>query len=435
MSESILPANVDAERSVLGAILLDNECYLQAAEALRAEDFSLDSHRRIYARMVQLLETDRPVDMITLIEELDRHKDLKPIGDVAYVSSLIDGIPDRPSIMHYVEIIRDKAQLRGLISAATTVIARASDQSEHALPIMADMEAALMRIAGKPPHQARPLKDIMPLVLEDMARERERETEFIGIPTGVHDLDEMLGGMRDGELWITGGDPGRGKTSFGIQFAINAVQQGVPAVDFTLEMTEKQVVRRILAMYSPAESFGARDPRLLSEAKWHQVIEAGAKLSALPLFVDESTPLTLRDLRARAILYKKKFGIRMIVVDYLRLLDAQGRDVRERVTNIAMGLAQLAKTEQLCVLALSQLSRGGDLNRVPNMTDLKESGDLEANAHVVLLLYRPFDETRGEFTREDSIIIGKAREGPTSSVPVVYDEARLLFKPRFMGAS
>lgn len=432
MSESTLPANVSAERSVLGAILLDNESYLQAAEALNAEDFSLDSHRRIYTRMVQLLERDRPVDMITLIDELERHKDLKAVGDVGYISSLTDGVPDRPSITHYVEIVRDKAMQRRMVHLCNATLARIFEQREQALPIIGDVEDSLMRIAGKPRSQARPLKDLMPLVLDDMLRERQRKTEFIGVPTGVRDLDDMLGGMRDGELWIAGGDPGRGKTSFGIQFAINAVREGVPVVDFTLEMTDRQVVRRILAMYSPAEAFGARDPRILSEAKWHQVIEAGAELSTLPLFVDHTTPMTLRDLRARAALYKKKFGVRMIVVDYLRLLDAQGRDTRERVTNIAMGLAQLAKMEQLCVLALSQLSRGGDLNRVPNMMDLKESGDLEANAHVVLLLYRPFDEARGEFTREDSIIVGKAREGPTSGVPVVYDDTRLLFLPRHM---
>jgi replicative DNA helicase len=430
MNQPLMPANLDAERSVLGAILLDNESYLEAVEALDPDDFSVDSHRRIYARMRGLLESGRSADMITLIEELASHKDLEAVGDVAYVSSLLEGVPERSSIAHYVEIVRDKAMLRRVVHLCNATLARIFEHREPALPIMADVEDGLTRIAGKPRNQARPLKDIMRPALDDIVRERQRETEFIGVPTGLRDLDNTLGGIRDGELWITGGDPGRGKTSFGIQFAINAVREGVPTVDFTLEMTDKQVVRRILAMYSPAKAAGARDPRILSEAEWHQVIEAGSKLSTLPLFVDQTTPLTLRDLRARACLYTKRFGIRMIVVDYLRLLDAQGRDVRERVTNIALGLAQLAKTEQLCVLALSQLSRGGDLNRVPDMMDLKESGDLEANAHVVLLLYRPLDEASREFTREDLIIIGKAREGPTKPVAVVYDEARLLFKPR-----
>jgi replicative DNA helicase len=437
MNQPSMPTNEDAERSVLGAILLDNGSYLEAVEALNPDDFFLDSHRRIYARMRDLLESDRPADMVTLIDELDGHKDLEAVGGVGYVSSLLDGVPDRPSIAHYVEIVRDKAALRRMAYLCEATQARILEGGEPALSIMADVEDSLARIAGKPRTQARPLKEIVPEVLADMLRERERTSEFIGVPTGVRDLDKTLGGIRDGELWIAGGDPGRGKTSFGIQFAINAVREGVPTVDFTLEMTDKQVVRRILAMYSPKETemfgaCGARDPRTLREAEWRQVTEAGAKLSTLPLFVDQTTPLTLRDLRARARLYKKRFGIRMIVVDYLRLLDAPGREVREQVTNIALGLAQLAKTEQLCVLALSQLSRGGDLNRVPDMQDLKESGDLEANAHVVLLLYRPLNDA-GEFSREDLIIIGKAREGPTRAAPVVYDEARLLFRPRHIG--
>ena len=148
-SISTLPANVEAERSILGAILLDNFAYNQAAEHLRIEDFSLDSHRRIYSRMVDLAESSRPIDMITLIEELDRHKDLQPIGDVAYVSSLVDGVPDRPSIEHYVKIVRDKALLRGLISAASTAIARASDQSDLAEDVLSDAEAAIFQLVGK----------------------------------------------------------------------------------------------------------------------------------------------------------------------------------------------------------------------------------------------------------------------------------------------
>lgn len=433
MTTSTLPANLEAEKAVLGAILLDNESYLEASEGLSPADFSIDSHRRIFARMVHLMETGRPVDMITLTDELDAHKDLRAVGDVGYIASLLDGVPDRPSISHYVEIVRDRAMLRGLIHAINVTQARASEQCENALPIMADLEDALARIAGKPRNGARALKDILPVVLNEMAAERVRTTEYIGIPTGIVALDQMLGGMRDSELWITGAMPARGKTSFGIQFAMHAVAQGFPVVDFSLEMKSTQVVRRILASHTPAEAFGARDARLLSEEKWHQVIDGAAQLATLPLFIDDGSSLSLRELRAKTKLYKKKFGVRLVVVDYLRLLTATGKDTRERVSNIALGLAQLAKDEDLCILALSQLSRPDDINHVPDMTDLKESGDLEASAHVVLLLYRPFDKDRGQFNGEDAIIVGKAREGPTSAASVVYDERTLTFKPRFRG--
>lgn len=428
-----MPANPDAERSILGAILLNNDSYLEGSERLRPDDFSLDSHRRIYSRIVALLESNRAVDMVTLCDELHMQKDLEPIGGAAYVSSLLDGVPERPSIAQYVDIVVDKAMQRRLVHLCNGTLARIFEQRETALPIMGDIEDAMLRIAGKPRQQAKPLREVLTRVINDMAKERTRETEYIGIPSGVDELDKLLGGIRESELWIAGGMPARGKTSFGVQFAMHAVMQGFPTVDFSLEMKDWQVGRRILAAYTPAEAFGARDAKLLSETKWHEVIEGAAQLATLPLFIDETSALSLRDLRARVKLYKKKFGIRLVVVDYLRLLQAHGQDVRERVSNIALGLAQLAKDEDTCILALSQLKRPDDVNHVPNMTDLKESGDLEASAHVVLLLYRPVHKDNGGFTGEDGIVVGKAREGPGDvMVPVWYDDRKLQFKPRFM---
>lgn len=432
MTEGVLPVSPEAERSILGAIILDNDAYLEASDRVTADDFSLEAHRRIYARMRDLMESNRPVDMITLVEELDRRKELKTVGDVGYISSLIDGVPDRPSIAHYIDIVKDKALQRSVIALCNVSLARAYSQESKGLALIGEMEEALARIAGKPRSQAKSLREVLRRVMDDMARERTRKTEYIGIPTGLDDLDQLLGGIRESELWITGGDPGRGKTSFGIQFAMNAVINEVPTVDFTLEMTEAQVGRRILAAHTCAEAVGSRDARILSEPRWHQVIEGAAQLSLLPLFIDETSALTLSDLRSRVKLYKKKYGIKLVVVDYIRLLQASGKDVREKVSNIAFGLALLAKEEAISILALSQLSRGGDLNRIPDMTDLKESGDLEASAHVVLLLYRPYDKDKGGFTGEDSIIVGKAREGPTPGVPCWYDDRTLQFKPRHL---
>ena len=193
---STLPANVEAERSILGAILLDNFAYNQAAEHLRIEDFSLDSHRRIYSRMVDLAESSRPIDMITLIEELDRHKDLQPIGDVAYVSSLVDGVPDRPSIEHYVKIVRDKALLRGVISAANTAIARASDQSDAAEDVLSDTEAAIFQLSEK--RIGRGFMGVQEIVRETFGSVDallQRGQRITGLATHYTDLDEMTSGL------------------------------------------------------------------------------------------------------------------------------------------------------------------------------------------------------------------------------------------------
>jgi replicative DNA helicase len=303
------PTNTDAERSILGTILLDNHAYLETSQGIAVEDFSLDSHRRIYSRMVQLMESNRPVDMVTLIDELNIHKDLEKIGDVAYIASLVQGVPERSSIQHYIDIVRDKAQQRSLATLCTTILSRIDQQNEKALPIMAAMEESLAVIAGKPRNEALSLRQLLPMVLNDMARERERQSEYIGIPTGIRDLDEALGGIREGELVIAGAMPGRGKTSFGVQFGINAVRENFPTIDFSLEMKNWQVGRRIIAGYTPASAFGARDAKMLSEARWQQVIESASQLAQLPLYVDDSSSISLREMRSRIKLYKKKFGL------------------------------------------------------------------------------------------------------------------------------
>jgi replicative DNA helicase len=426
---STLPANIEAERSILGAILLDNQAYLEASDRLTAADFSLDSHRRIYSRMVNLMESNRPVDMITLIDELNLHRDLQAIGDVAYVSGLIEGVPDRPSIISYIDIVRDRAQQRGILRLCEVVTARIANKQDDAAALLADMEEALLRIAGRPRKMAQPLREVLQRTLNQMAAERDRTAEYIGIPTGVHDLDQLLGGIRESELWIVAADTGGGKTSFGVQFAMNAVKMDVPTVDFTLEMKDWQVARRILAAHTPAEAFGARDAKLLGENTWHDVIEGAAQLATLPLFIDDTADLSIAELRSRVKLYKKRFGVRLIVVDYLRLLTATGRDTRERVTNIALGLANLAKEEEISILALSQLARKEE-GKMPSKHDLKESGDLENAAHVVMLLWRPKQD--GHYTGDDLINVDKAREGPLSLIPCWYDESTLQFKPRFL---
>src|SRR5579872_1692070 len=214
-SISTLPANVEAERSILGAILLDNFAYNQAAEHLRIEDFSLDSHRRIYTRMVDLAESSRPIDMITLIEELDRNKDLQAIGDVAYVSSLVDGVPDRPSIEHYIKIVRDKALLRGLIHAANAAITRASDQSDPAEEILNDAEAAIFQLSEK--RIGRGFMGVQDIVKESFGSVDallQRGQRITGLATHYTDLDEMTSGMQKSDLVIIAARPSMGKTAF-----------------------------------------------------------------------------------------------------------------------------------------------------------------------------------------------------------------------------
>ncbi len=243
-----LPANVEAERSILGAILLDNFSYNQAAEHLKPEDFSLDSHRRIYSRMMDLAESSRPIDMITLVEEFDRHKELQAIGDVGYISGLVDGVPDRPSIEHYIKIVRDKALLRGLIHASNSAIARASDQSDPAEEVLNDAEAAIMQLSEK--RIGRGFMGVQDIVKESFGSVDallQRGQRITGLATHYTDLDEMTSGLQRADLIIIAARPSMGKTAFAMNIAENASIEDQKVVGmFSLEMSREALLLRLL---------------------------------------------------------------------------------------------------------------------------------------------------------------------------------------------
>jgi len=244
---SSLPANVEAERSILGAILLDNLAYNQAAEHLRPDDFSLDSHRRIYSRMVDLAESSRPIDMITLIEELERRKELEAIGDVGYVSGLVDGVPDRPSIEHYIRIVRDKALLRGLIHAANAAIAKAADQSDPAEDILNEAEATIFQLSEK--RIGRGFIGVQEIIKElgGIDALLQRGQRITGLETYYSELDEKTSGLQPSDLVILAARPSMGKTSFAMNIAENAAIHGSKVVGvFSLEMSKEALLQRML---------------------------------------------------------------------------------------------------------------------------------------------------------------------------------------------
>ncbi len=278
---STLPANVEAERSILGAILLDNFAYNQAAEHLRIEDFSLDSHRRIYGRMVDLAESSRPIDMITLIEELDRHKDLQAIGDVGYVSSLLDGVPDRPSIEHYVKIVRDKALLRGLIHAANTAIARAADQSDLAEEVLGDTEAAIFQLSEK--RIGRGFMGVQEIVRESFGSVDallQRGQRITGLATHYENLDEMTSGLQRSDLVIIAARPSMGKTAFAMNIAENAAIKDQQVVGvFSLEMSREALLLRLLCSTAEVDAHKMRTGSLWQDDT-RKVVRAMEQLGA-----------------------------------------------------------------------------------------------------------------------------------------------------------
>ena len=438
-----LPANVEAERSILGAILLDNFAYNQAAEHLKPEDFSLDSHRRIYNRMVDLAESSRPIDMITLVEELDRRKELEAIGDVGYVSGLLDGVPDRPSIEHYIKIVRDKALLRGLIHAANAAIARASDQSDPAEDVLNDAEAAIMQLSEK--RIGRGFMGVQEIVKESFGSVDallQRGQRITGLATHYTDLDEMTSGFQRADLIIIAGRPSMGKTAFAMNIAENAAIEDQKVVGmFSLEMSREALLLRLLCSRARVDSHKMRTGSLWRD-DMTKVVRAMDELANAPIFIDDTAGIVLSEMRAKARRLKQSQGkLDLLIVDYLQLMSGGGRRYENRtqeVSAISRGLKGLAKELNVPVIALSQLSRapesrGGDHR--PQLADLRESGSIEQDADVVAFIFREevYKQDDPDLQGKAELIIAKQRNGPTGKVKLAFIKNSTRFESLMEG--
>jgi replicative DNA helicase len=425
-----LPASEEAERSILGAIMLDARAYCEAAEDLKPGDFSLDSHRQIYARMVELAESSRPVDLVLLVEELSRRGELEAIGGPEFVAGLVDGVPDRPSIAHYVRIVKEKAQLRGLIHAANAVIARAMD-GDKPTEISSDLLQTVLDVEA----QAQQSHAVTPRnFMSEVVRELEIQAQsggLVGLPTGVDPLDIATGGLRHGELVVIGALPGAGKTALACQIVTENAEAGNPVGVFSLEMSRWEMGKRFLSAVTPVSANKIRHPGHITKDDWPRLATGAAEIAQWPVWFDDSGTISIPELLARARLFITRMKAKLIVVDYLQLVRAEAREIRERVGKVADALRQLAKVERIPVVLLSQLRRPQNVNDAPTMIDLKESGDIEAHAHVVLLLHVPTGPD-GKPTGEDTIIIGKNRNGARGPVPVTFSPHKLRFYPRSM---
>src|SRR5438309_11680649 len=304
-----MPASLDAERSILGAILLDNEVYPQAAEGLRSDDFSLDSHRRIYARMVELNETGRPVDIITLTEELGRHKEVESVGGVAYISSLTEGLPRRENIEHYVKIVKDKALLRGLIHAANGAIARAIDQSDTTEEIIDAAESAIFQISeSRIGRGFVGIKEIVKESFGSLDALYERGRRITGLETHYSELDQMTSGLQSSDLVIIAARPSMGKTAFAMNIAENVAVNDAKVVGmFSLEMSREALLLRLLCSRARVDSHKMRTGSLWRD-DMQKVVHAMEQLAHAPIYIDDTPGISLSEMRAKARRLQQQVG-------------------------------------------------------------------------------------------------------------------------------
>jgi replicative DNA helicase len=436
-----LPASVEAERAILGAVLLDNSAYPQAAEFLRAEDFSLDSHRRIYLRMMELAESGRAIDFVTLTEQLGQHKEIEAVGGVAYVTSLTDGLPRVKNIEQYVKIVKDKALLRGLIHAATSAIQKAYEQEAPAEEIIDSAESEIFRVAEQRIGQGfLGIPEIVKQSFGSIDKLYEQGQRITGLETHFEDFDSMTSGLQKSDLVIIAARPSMGKTAFAINIAENAAVRDNKVVGvFSLEMSRESLLLRLLCSQAMVDSHKLRTG-FLGRDDYNKLVTGLAALAEAPIFIDDTPGISISEMRAKCRRLQQAQGrLDLVVVDYLQLVAGTPVGVGRRYENrtqevsaISRGLKGLAKEMRCPVVALSQLSRAPESragNNRPQLADLRESGAIEQDADVVAFIFREevYKPDDPDLQGKAELIIAKQRNGPTGIVRMAFIKSSTRF--------
>ena len=425
--EKPLPNNLDAERSVLGAILLDNHALNAAIENLRAEDFFLDQHRRVFTQMIALGESQQAIDLITLTEELHRRGDLEAAGGAPYLASLADGMPKVSNIEHYARIVKEKAMLRNLIHATHNIQQNAFEGEDGADAILDNAESSIFALAeDRVKAGLVSIKDVVKDNFERLERIFREGKSITGISTGYGELDKLLSGLQPSELIILAARPSQGKTALALNFAENiAIRGGEPVAIFSLEMSKESLLQRLIASVAQIDAHKFRTGHL-SKEDWRRMTEALGGISSAPVWIDDAGSNSVLEIGAKARRLMRDKGLKLLIVDYLQLITARGRfnSRQEEVSSISRNLKGLAKELKIPVLVLSQLTRAPEREeRGPQLSDLRESGAIEQDADVVMFIYRPNFYKVGAAPEERDqadILIAKQRNGPTDKVKFVF---------------
>ena len=425
--ERPLPNNLDAERSILGAILVDNHALNAAIEALKAEDFFLPQHRHVFTQMIALGEAQQAIDLVTLTEELHRRGELEAAGGAPYLASLVDGVPRVSNVEHYARIVKEKAILRNLIHATHNIQQKAFEGEDGADTILDNAESSIFALAeDRIKAGLISIKDIVHDSFDRLEKIFREGKSITGISTGYGELDKLLSGLQPSELIILAARPSQGKTALALNMAENiAIRGGLPVAVFSLEMSKESLLQRLVASVAQVDAHKFRTGHL-SREDWRRMTEALSTISSSPLWVDDAGSTSVLEIGAKARRLKRDKGLSLLIVDYLQLITGRGRfnSRQEEVASISRGLKGLAKELQIPVLVLSQLTRAPERDeRGPQLSDLRESGAIEQDADVVVFIYRP-NVYKADATPEErdlaEIIIGKQRNGPTDKVRFVF---------------
>ncbi|NLK01273.1 MAG: replicative DNA helicase, partial [Clostridia bacterium] len=419
------PQSVEAEQAVLGSMLIDQDSIFVVTEMLLGEHFYEKAHQTIYEAILTLAERSDAVDLVTVTEELSRQEKLDEVGGPAYLASLANTVPSTINAEYYAEIVSEKATLRSLIKAAGRIADRCYDEADDASTLLDEAERSIFDISQRQTREGfSAIREILTDTLETIERLSQHKGEVTGIPT-FSDLDKLLSGLQDNDLIICAARPGMGKTSFCLNIAQNAAMMHRHSVAvFSLEMSKEQVVQRMLSSEGMINQQKLRTGRLNDE-EWKKLARVMGPLSEASIYIDDSPFLTAMEVRAKTRRLKADKGLDLVIVDYLQLMQGHRRtDSRQQeIAQISRALKGLARELNTPVMALSQLNRGVEQrqDKRPVMADLLESGAIEADADVVLFLYR--DEYYNKNTEDKGIaevIVGKHRNGPVGVVELAF---------------
>jgi replicative DNA helicase len=441
-ADRTLPHNLEAERSVLGAILVHNDAFNLAAQVINEKDFFRDAHRRIFDKMIALNERGAAIDFVTLKEELSRAGDLDEVGGPAYIASLADGVPRATNVEYYARIVKEKSTLRNLIFAANKILTNAYEAEQEPDIILDEAESSIFSVADDRMKAGFvPMRDLVKESFPKIEQLFEQKRLVTGTPTGFVDLDEMTRGLQPGDLIIIAARPSMGKTSLVLNISqYVAVQPGMTVGFFSLEMSKESLFIRMLTSEAQIDSH-----RLMSGAigqkDYGRISHALESLSAMQLFIDDTANIGVMEMRAKARRLQAEHGLSLLVVDYIQLMNGRGRFENRtlELAAISRSLKGLAKELNVPIVVLSQLSRAPEArsDHRPQLSDLRESGALEQDADLVVLIYRDDvynKDPNSEHAGIAELILAKQRNGPTGTVKLAFLREQTRFANLAQGA-
>ena len=434
-TDRVVPHNLEAERALLGSILLDNSALNLALEGVGKDDFFSEAHRIAFDKMIAISEKNRTIDLVTLCEELSKEGQIEKVGGAAYLAALTDGVPIGTSIAvsEYSRIVKEKSILRRLINASHNLISRCLEGTDDPDTLIDLAQSQVFEIAEQKVQSGfTNIRDIVRSSFGSIEELLERGRHVTGVGTGFEDLNSMTSGLQPGELIVVAARPSLGKTALALNIAAHAAIEDRKKVGFfSLEMSKESLVMRLLCSEAKTDSHRLRSG-FSNRDDWKKLTQALGRLGDAPLFIEDTPALSIMQIRAKARRLKMEKGLDLMIVDYLQLVSGQGRfeNRTQEVSYISRGLKSLAKELKVPVLALSQLSRAPEQRpgQRPQLSDLRESGSIEQDADVVIFLFRERkaaaeSDEEGEVDRrgvEMKLIIGKQRNGPTGDIPIVF---------------